>query len=92
MPTPLPLFTAAAAGGTVLLITQKADWTKNLAIQVFAAILGTQVVIWAIYCMFIYPFFFSPYLDLPKPKGGNWILGHTMRIIRDGLGTTSRKW
>lgn len=92
MAVPLPLFTAVAAAGTLLFITQQQEWTRNLAIGAFAAVFGIQMAIYSIYSLFIYPFFLSPYRHLPKPPGGDYLFGHTRQMVKEGLGTTARKW
>ncbi|KAF5130711.1 Cytochrome P450 monooxygenase FUM15 [Metarhizium anisopliae] len=92
MAVPLPLFTAVAAAGTLLFITQQQEWTRKLAIGAFAVVFGIQMVIYSIYSLFIYPFFLSPYRHLPKPPGGDYLFGHTRQVVKEGLGTTARKW
>ncbi|KAL9092124.1 MAG: hypothetical protein Q9165_004557 [Trypethelium subeluteriae] len=76
IPTPLLMILLAALESVVGTYAVPQYLPPNPFNWLFIRLAIIQVSLWAIWAVFIYPFFFSPFLDLPHPKGGLPLFGH----------------
>ena len=61
-------------------------WKTALSLSILAL---TAFFTWHV---LLYPFFFSPLRNLPRPSEGNLILGHFPRIYRETMGEPQKRW
>ncbi|KAM3459891.1 hypothetical protein MY5147_003368 [Beauveria neobassiana] len=59
---------------------------------VFLALFASQITIYSVYAVFVYPFFVSPLRHLPQVKGGLPLIGHGINMRKKGLGVMAKKW
>lgn len=68
-------------------------WSPGaLYVTLFIGLSVLQISIFAVYAVFIYPFFLSPFRDLPSPTGGSPFFGHGREFTKQGPGYLSRQW
>ncbi|KAK4495702.1 hypothetical protein PRZ48_012970 [Zasmidium cellare] len=59
----------------------------------YAALIGFLLPVgYVIYLVFIYPFYFSPFRNLPEPKGAKFPWAHAAEILEGRNGPAYRKW
>ncbi|OAP61996.1 hypothetical protein AYL99_04199 [Fonsecaea erecta] len=83
----------ASLGGSVALvrfapqysILQSYTWTASV-------IFLFQALIWAVYVIFIYPFYVSPLRHVPTVTGGSRISGHWGTMLKEPSGVPQRRW
>ena len=66
-------------------ILQSYSWTAS-------AVFALQCTVWAIYSIFIYPFYTSPLRHLPTVKGGSRWAGHWPTMLKEPSGIPPRRW
>ena len=68
LPVPLLLVLSAALESVVATYAVPQYLPPNPFNWLFLRLAAIQVGLWVLWAVFIYPFFFSPFLDLPRPK------------------------
>ncbi|KIW89822.1 uncharacterized protein Z519_09251 [Cladophialophora bantiana CBS 173.52] len=92
IPTPLLLVFSAALQAVVLLATARQYAPVDGFNPAFLGFTLLNFALWFFYLIFIYPNFVSPLRDLPTPKGGYPILGHSLSQFRLPRGGDYRKF
>ncbi|KAK1249104.1 hypothetical protein MKX07_002620 [Trichoderma sp. CBMAI-0711] len=83
---------AALAGGAGWTYATQDVWTRASFLQAAAVLLVTQMVVYGIYDVFLYPKWFSPLRHLPTAPGSHWLMGHGLKILADKPGAPMREW
>ena len=68
IPTPLLLIVLSAVESVVGTYAVPQYLPPNPFNWLFVRFAIVQIGLWSTWAVFIYPFFFSPFLDLPRPK------------------------
>ncbi|KAK3301159.1 cytochrome P450 [Chaetomium fimeti] len=90
---PYRFMLAAALGGAYLLSSGRIpQWPVPGFLTAFAALLGTQVLAWAVWVVLLYPKLFSPLRGLPGPSGDSWFMGQWKTIVALPTGQPMRNW
>jgi len=85
----LALNSAAAA---VFLAIRQEQWSKLSLAGNFASAWLLQFSAYAVWSVFLYPWYFSPLIGLPEAAGGHWLLGHFRRISKEPTGVPHQDW
>lgn len=89
----LPGLTLTSAAEAFLLTLAIPQYLPhNPFVWTFIRAVAVNVVFYALYTVFIYPFFLSPLRHLPKPKGSIPLLGHGLSLFKKPPGKDFLKW
>lgn len=83
--------TAAAAVGSVVL-NQFDLVSSNAIAKLFGGLFATEVALYSMYKVLIYPFYVSPLRHLPIPPNRHWLFGHGLVILREKNSDPAKRW
>lgn len=92
MAPPFKTFTIISGAFAFVLTSLRPQWSTPYLLGTFAKLWAAVMGAWAIYTIFLYPFYFSPLLRLPEPEGSHWLLGQFRRIADDPSGVPMLDW
>lgn len=92
IPTPAVLLLATAAESAVAIVALKQYLPEHPLVYVFIRLLGLQILGYFVYAVFIYPFYIDPLRHIPGPKGGHFLLGHGMSMLKKPPGSDFALW
>ena len=68
------------------------SWPQLYLFVNFVLIWAAELLLFAVWTVFLYPKLFSPLLGLPEPKNESWWNGQYARIARDPSGKPMMDW
>ncbi|EME78185.1 uncharacterized protein MYCFIDRAFT_50720 [Pseudocercospora fijiensis CIRAD86] len=92
LPPSAVLVLASAVESAVAVALFPQHLPEHPLLYIFVRLLGVQTVAYAIYSIFIWPFFLSPLRHLPGPKSRNPIIGHGMTMFEKPAGASFLTW
>lgn len=92
MAPPWKALTLVSGAFAFALTTLKPHWSTPYFLSTFAKLWVVEIGVWAVYAVFLYPFYFSPLIGLPEPEGGHWLMGQFRRIADDPSGVPMLDW
>jgi len=89
----LPALTLASAAESFIITLAIPQYLpRNPFVWIFVRTIAVNLAIYAVYRLFIYPFFISPLRHLPQPKGGLPLLGNGLVLFAKPPGQDFLKW
>ncbi|KAL2128934.1 hypothetical protein VTI74DRAFT_8458 [Chaetomium olivicolor] len=90
---PYRLISAVSFGGAYLLSSGRIpQWPVVGFLPAFTALWSTQLLLWALWAVILYPKLFSPLRGLPEPTGNSMFMGQFGTIRRSPTGVPMMEW
>ncbi|KAH6608737.1 isotrichodermin c-15 hydroxylase cytochrome p-450 monooxygenase cyp65a1 [Trichoderma cornu-damae] len=82
----------ALVGGAAWTYATQDGWSRAASMRAAAVLLFSQLLVYGIWAVILYPRFFSPLRHLPTARNGHWLLGHGREILAAKPGVPMREW